>query len=161
MNRIEMIREYVDDVLLRVPDPYQRRCGYLHLYGVAQACVLIALKRGENAELATVAGMLHDIYTYSTMDARDHAAKGAAMAREILASMQAFTDSEIDAICAAIGVHSDKEREHSSLAEVLVDADVMQHCLYSPLLDVSLHERPRFARLKSEFGLPSCCGAIR
>ena len=40
----------------------------MHLYGVSQACVLIALKRNENAELAAAAGMLHDIHTYATMD---------------------------------------------------------------------------------------------
>lgn len=153
MNRIEKVREYVDSVLLNVTDAYVRRCGYLHIYGVAQACALIALKRGENAELATIAGMLHDIYTYSTMDPRDHAVKGAVMAREILASMQAFSDSEIDAICAAIGSHSDKRNKHCAFGEVLLDADVMQHCLYNPLFDVSEHERQRFEDLKSEFGL--------
>jgi len=153
MNRIERVREHVDSVLLRMTDAYERRCGYLHLYGVAQACALIALRRDENAELATIAGMLHDIHTYSTMDPQDHAVKGSAMAREILGSMQAFSEGEIDAICAAIAAHSDKKSEHSAFVEVLVDADVMQHCLYNPFLDVSEHERQRFEALKSEFGL--------
>lgn len=153
MDRIERVRVYVDAVLLRVGDPFERRCGYLHLYGVAQACAFIALRRRENVELATIAGMLHDIYTYSTMDARDHALKGAGMAREILASMQAFSDSEIDTVCAAIRSHSDKKNKHSAFAEVLIDADVMQHCLYNPFLDVAEHERQRYEGLKSEFGL--------
>jgi HD superfamily phosphodiesterase len=153
MDRIKLVREYVDDVLLRITDAFGRRCGYLHLYGVSQACALIALRRGENVELATIAGMLHDIYTYSTRDARDHAVKGAAMAKEILTSMQVFSDGEIDAVCAAIHSHSDKQREHPSFVEVLVDADVMQHCLYNPLVDVSEHERQRYENLRSEFGL--------
>jgi len=153
MNRIERVREYVDDVLLRMTDTFARRCGYLHLYGVSQACALIALKRRENVELAIVAGMLHDIYTYSTGDARDHAVKGAVMAKEILMSMQAFGDSEIEAICAAISSHSDKRSRHSTFAEVLVDADVMQHCLHNPLSDVAEHERQRYEGLKAEFGL--------
>jgi predicted hydrolase (HD superfamily) len=153
LNRIERVREYVDRVLLSITDAYVRRCGYLHIYGVAQACALIALRRGENAELATIAGMLHDIYTYSTMDPREHAVKGAVMAREILASMEVFSDSETGAICAAICSHSDKSNKHSSFAEVLVDADVMQHCLYNPLFDISEHERQRFGDLKCEFGL--------
>ena len=152
-NRIESVREYVDDVLLNISDAFVRRCGYLHVYGVAQFCALIALRRGENAELATIAGMLHDIYTYSTMDPRDHAVKGATVGREILASMQVFSDTEIGAICAAIGSHSDKSSKHSCFVEVLVDADVMQHCLYNPLFAISEHERRRFEDLKSEFGL--------
>ena len=70
MNRIEKVREAVDAVLLNIADAGERRCGYMHLYGVSQACVLIALKRNENAELAAAAGMLHDIYTYATMAPR-------------------------------------------------------------------------------------------
>jgi hypothetical protein len=50
MNRLEEVREYVDSVLLNMTDVVERRCGYLHLYGVSQACALIALKRNENVE---------------------------------------------------------------------------------------------------------------
>lgn len=50
MNRIEKVREYVDNVLLNMTDTKERRCGYLHLYGVSQACTMIALKRNENVE---------------------------------------------------------------------------------------------------------------
>jgi len=57
-NRLETLRQYIDDVLQSMPDIFDRRCAYLHLYGVAQACALIALKRGEDVELATMAGRL-------------------------------------------------------------------------------------------------------
>ena len=60
MNRIEKVREVVDEILLHMTDDEERRCAYLHLYGVSQACALLALKRGEDVELATIAGMLHD-----------------------------------------------------------------------------------------------------
>lgn len=153
MNRIEKVREYVDSVLLQMSDTTERRCGYIHLYGVSQACTLIALKRNENAELATIAGMLHDIYTYSTMDSKDHAHKGAAMAREILTSLQSFADNEIDMICNAIYNHSSKGSKQSSFDEVLIDADVLQHCLYNPLFDVAEHEKQRYENLGLEFGL--------
>ncbi|WP_077609755.1 HD domain-containing protein [Clostridium sp. Marseille-P2415] len=153
MNRIEKVREYVDIVLLNMSDPAERRCGYLHLYGVSQACAMIAIKRSENVELATIAGMLHDIYSYSTLDTKDHAHKGSLMAREILNSLCIFDSKEIDMICSAIYNHSRKGVRHSSFDEVLIDADVMQHCLYNPLLDVAEHEKVRFENLKSEFGL--------
>lgn len=51
MNRIEKVREYVDTVLLNMSDAFERRCAYLHLYGVSQACAMIALKRNENVDL--------------------------------------------------------------------------------------------------------------
>ena len=153
MNRIEKVREYVDQVLLHMTDVGERRCGYLHLYGVSQACALIALRRRENVELATIAGMLHDIYSYSTMDTKEHAHKGSVMARDILTSLQCFTNEEIDMICSAIYHHSSKAVKHSSFDEVLIDADVLQHCLYNPLFEINEHEKNRYANLMTEFGL--------
>ncbi|MHB1153930.1 MAG: HD domain-containing protein [Eubacteriales bacterium] len=153
MNRIEKLREYVDTMLLHMSDTTERRCGYLHLYGVSQACVLIAIKRGENAELAAIAGMLHDIYSYSTMNTKGHAHKGSVMAREILTSLQIFADDEIDMICTAIYNHSSKGSRYSAFDEILIDADVLQHCLYNPLFDVAEKEKQRYENLKSEFGL--------
>mgnify|MGYP000843912860 CR=1 FL=1 len=153
MNRIEKVREYVDNILLNMSDVRERRSGYLHLYGVSQACTMIALKRGENAELATISGMLHDIYSYATMDTVEHAHKGSVMAREILNSLDMFSDGEIEMICSAIHNHSYKGKIHASFDEILIDADVLQHCLYNPLFEVEEHEKLRFENLKSEFGL--------
>ena len=153
MNRIEKVREYIDDVLLNMTDFTERRCGYLHLYGVAQACTMIAMKRNENAELATIAGMLHDIYYYSTLDSKDHAHKSSLVTSEILKSLNIFDDYEITKICSAIYNHSSKGVKHSSFDEVLIDADVLQHCLYNLLFEVAEHEKERFEKLKLEFGI--------
>ncbi len=153
MDRIEIVRTYVDNVLANRPDAEERRCGYLHLYGVAQACAMLAMKRGENVELAVIAGMLHDISTYSTGDSTDHAQRGAVMAGEILRSLDRFTDEEIDLICGAIRNHSCKGETHSAFDEVLIDADVMQHYFYNPLLDGIEKEKARGEKLKKEFGI--------
>ena len=93
MNRIEKVRKVVDEILLNMADNDERRCAYLHLYGVSQACALLAKKRKQNVELAVMVGMLHDIYSYATMDTCDHAHKGAEMAREILESLKIFADN--------------------------------------------------------------------
>lgn len=68
MDRIEKVREIIDELLLTMTDYEERRCAYLHLYGVSQACALLSIKRKENVELAIIAGMLHDIYSYANMD---------------------------------------------------------------------------------------------
>lgn len=153
MSRIEQVREVVDDILLHMSDAVERRCAYLHLYGVAQACALIAQKRGEDVELAVTAGMLHDISSYATMDSTDHAHKGAGMAEKIMKSLNAFTEEEIKIVCTAIYNHSDKDLSHTSFDEVLKDADVMQHCLYNPLFPVKEQEKVHWEKLKVEFGL--------
>ena len=61
MDRVEAVRQMVDEALRQQPDVEERRCGFVHLYGVAQSCGLLALKRGLDPELCTLAGMLHDI----------------------------------------------------------------------------------------------------
>ena len=153
MDRIEKVREVVDEILLKMTKDEARRHAYLHLYGVSQACALLALKRKEDVELAVIAGMLHDIYTYANLDSRDHAHKGAEMAREILDSLHIFEEDEKDLICTAIYNHSDKSMIHSWLDEILKDADVMQHVLYNPLFDIKQQERKRFELLQKEFGI--------
>ena len=152
-NRIEILREYIDSVLLNMTDTFERRCAYLHLYGVSQSCALIALKRGENVELATMAGMLHDFYTYKCMDSKNHAEKGGLLAREVLNELNLTDDNETNSICSAIHNHSSKGSGHSAFDEVLVDADVMQHCLHNITMPVMEHEKDRFEKLKNEFGL--------
>lgn len=152
-NRIEILRTYIDDLLLNMSDVEERRCGYLHLYGVSQACALIAIKRNENVELATMAGMLHDLYSYKMMDTKDHAEKGAILAREILEGLKLTNEHETALICSAIKHHSSKQKVHSAFDEILKDADVMQHCLYNPLFKVMTHEEERYQKIKREFGL--------
>ena len=147
------VQEYFINILLNMIDVEERRCAYVHLYGVAQACALIALKRGEKAELATMAGMLHDIYSYAKMDTKDHAHKGAVLAKEILTSLQITNEAETKVICDAIYTHSEKELVHSDFNEILIDADVLQHCLYNPIFEIMPHEKSRYEKLKIEFGI--------
>lgn len=153
MNRIEILRQYIDNILLNMQDDEERRCAYIHLYGVAQFCALIALKRGENAELSTMAGMLHDIYSYAKMNTKDHAHKGAILAREILTSLKITNEDETKIICDAIYMHSEKELMHSAFNEILIDADILQHCLYNPMFQINSHEKNRYKKLKIEFGI--------
>ena len=156
-NRIEVLRKYIDDILLNMTDTEERRCAYLHLYGVSQACALIALNRGENVELAMMAGMLHDFYTYNEtvnfMNKKSHAENGAILAREILNELKLTSHEETDIICSAIYNHSSKGGKFSGLDEVLIDADVMQHCLYNFTFPVMEHEKTRFEKLVKEFSL--------
>ena len=153
MNRIETVRKVVDGILLNITDDEERRCAYIHLYGVSQACAILAAKRGGNAELAVISGMLHDIYTYAAMDSADHAHKGAIMAKELLTDMDIFDDNEIDMICTAIYNHSDKKAVHDSMDELLKDTDVMQHALYDPTSVVKNDERERFDAVARELGI--------
>ena len=151
-DRIERVRDIVSSLLEEIPDPAFRREGYVHMFGAAQACVFLAMKRGEDVELAACAGYLHDIATYTTGDSTGHAGRGAEIAGEILRETGIFTEKETEKISAAIRCHSDKKNKHGPLEEILKDADVMQHFLYDPGY-VSKKDKDRYKKLRKELGL--------
>lgn len=155
MNRIEAVRDKINILIEKNSDPQIKRIAYVHLYGVAQACALIAAKRGLNSELAVIAGMMHDIYAYTSGDRINHAERGAAICRSIMTDMRIFSYDEIKMVFSAVYHHSDKSAVHTPFDELLKDADVMQHCYYDPLYAPEPHESERFLKLKNEFALYS------
>jgi hypothetical protein len=50
-------------------------------------------------------------------------------------------------------VLSDKDVVYSDFNEVLIDADVFQHCLYNPMVEIMPHEKNIYENLKAEFGI--------
>lgn len=153
MNRVERIRSVVDTILAQQPDAVERRCGFVHLYGVAVACGLLALKRGLDPQLCTTAGMLHDIWAYKVGDPTNHAELGCAEARRLLQDTGEYTDAEISLICEAISNHSSKDHIHGEMSELLKDADVLQHYLYNTSLPRHESHTARLAGILSELGI--------
>jgi len=151
-DRTERVRQVVDEVLCGQKD-FVRRAGFIHLYGVAQFCALLALLRGLDAERSTVAGMLHDLATYQTGDATDHGRRSAVLAREILSDLGCFAEDEIATICAAIAHHRIKDQVHDAYDELLKDADVLAHTLYNTQLPPIEKERARLPSLWRELGI--------
>jgi HD superfamily phosphodiesterase len=115
---------------------------------------VIAEKRGEDSELASMAAMLHDIAAYVNGTYDDNAHRGADMAKEILLRNALAKPKEIDIICSAIYHHDDKLVRDEPLAEVLKDADVMHHTFNDLAKPVKEKELARYLALRQEFGLP-------
>lgn len=155
MDRLEQVRGLVDYMLIRQSDDVERRCGYVHLYGVSAICALLALKRGLDVQLATVAGMLHDFSTYQRNDSSDHDRFSAREARRVLGEVGRFSEQETEAICQAILHHRAKGEVHAPLDELLKDADVLQHYLYNPGFKQQASEEPRIAAVLAELGVMS------
>jgi len=151
MNRLESVRHLVDRILHSGSDPEACRSGFVHLYGVSAAATLLAHLRGLDAELAAVAGMLHDVAAYETGEEEDHAARSAERARELLTDLGGFAAEEIGAIVRAIACHSEKGSIDTAFAELLKDADVLQRYLYDPA--VPAHPRHRVRRDRLVAGL--------
>lgn len=145
MDRITCVQNYVNRLLDASLSVSEHRIACVHLYGVAEIAALLALQRGVDPELASAAGLLHDISTYATGDSRNHAGRSAAMARSCLRSSGLFTEDETSAVCNAIAHHSDKSATHAPLDELLKDADVLQHSLHNPCQPPTEKDAPRFA----------------
>ena len=155
MSRIKDLQKYIHKVLKGMDDNQKRAAAVAHLHGVSLAAVMIAKKRGENAELAAMAGLLHDLYAYKSGSYDDHAHKGAEYARKLLEELGITSADETDIICSAIWHHDSKAEVDSPMDEILKDADVIHHSLGDPTKEIKPHELARYNRLCSEFGFRS------
>jgi predicted hydrolase (HD superfamily) len=151
MGRLKDLRKYVDSELNKMEDEDKRNGAIVHLYGVSLAATMIAKKRGLDAELASMAAMLHDLYAYKSGSYDDHAHKGAELARQILGELGLTDESETEIICSAIYHHDDKLVVDSPMDEVLKDADVIHHCMNDLSKPIKDKEEARFEKLCDEF----------
>ena len=149
MSRIAAVRQYIRDAMVTagVDDRYGY---YSHVESVAALCAMLASKRGENPELATMVGLLHDIHTIIHLDSANHAEKGAVLVHEILENLNITNADETDIICTAIRNHSAKAATHSPFTEILIDADVLHHHLFDVTQPIAEHEKPRLDSLYRE-----------
>ena len=151
MNRLELVRNEIDFILMNKKDDEERRDGYIHLYGVAQNCSILAIKRGLDIELCTIIGMLHDIHTYKVGYVKEHAVLGATEAENLLKGLELFTDEEIEIVRNAISNHSDKKTKHDKYSELLKDADVLQDSLYNTSFEIK--HKKRLKKIFKNFGI--------
>ena len=153
MGRIKEVRKYVNKQLAKMDDQDDALKAAGHLYGVSMSAQLLAQKRGENAELVGIAGLLHDLYAYESGSYDDHAHKGADLAREILGKLGIMTPEETDIICSAIYHHDDKASVDAPVDEILKDADAMHHIYNDLSREVKEKEADRYRKIKTELGI--------
>lgn len=153
MSRIRELQKQVHKVLERIEDGDKRAKAAAHLHGVALAATMLAMKRGQDAELAAMAGLMHDLYAYKSGSYDDHARLGAEYAEKLLSKLQITAPEETQIICAAIRRHDNKADVDGPMDEILKDADVIHHTLGDPTKAVKPHEQARYEKLCRELGL--------
>jgi len=151
MNRLQLVRAEIDELLLTQPNVQARRDGYVHLYGVAQNCALLAIKRGLDIELCTIMGLLHDIYTYKFEYVKNHGVLGAAEAENLLKKLDLFSEAEIELVKRAVRNHSNKKTKHDKYSELLKDADILQNTIYRSEIEVK--HKDRLKKVFRNFGI--------
>jgi len=127
-NRVDRVRSYVNNIFDNIEDNEKRRTAYVHSYGVSQCCSLLAAKRGLNSELATIIGLLHDVYRFKTGITELHSQNGAEMVRVAFKYdlKDLFSDEEQTIIKSAIYHHANKDLVHDEYDELLKDSDILQ-----------------------------------
>ena len=151
MNRLHTLKEEVDKIIHGFPEKNER-FFFSHLYSVCDYCIIIAIRRNLNVELAGACGLLHDIGELYTEDSKEHTELGAIVSEKILKSINVFNYEEIDTILKAIRKHSQKNTYDGPYEEVLKDADVMYHCLFDPGDLIREKDLRRYLKLLREFG---------
>ena len=111
-TRLDEARTLIDSIIMGIENEADKRGAYVHLYGTGLMASLIAPKRGysrEIAELAEIAGTLHDVLTCvdRETDTDNHAHPSADYVREnVLDHLGSFTDEEKEMIYSGIYNHS-------------------------------------------------------
>ena len=123
MDRISRVKSLLDALHLPV-------FAMEHLLETADYCLKLAELRGENGELACIAGLLHDVMFYLSGSPLNHARRSADWAWEQLRELGCFDEEELKQIHGAIYLHSDKDIVHGPLEEILKDADILQKRQY-------------------------------
>ncbi|MCL6458367.1 MAG: CHAP domain-containing protein [Gorillibacterium sp.] len=153
MHRLETIRSYVNQIISGIDNPSDKENATIHLYGVSSVCAILALKRGLDAELAAIAGLLHELYFYKTGVRPFHQHSCAEMMRPILREMGQLTANEQQLILSAIYHHGDQAHIHDPYDEILKDADAIQPFLFEAGLGLAYSSLPRLMKVAKELGL--------
>ena len=154
-TRLDSVRAVLDEIINGIPGQEERRGAYVHLYGTGLMAATLALKRGfdrETAELAEIAGMLHDLLCYADpeQDTDDHAEKCAEfIGSHVFPRLHCFTEEEEALLLDAVRRHSDKSRTDTPFDELLKDADCAHHALRNPMEDL-FYSIPRVRRVVDE-----------
>lgn len=152
MDKLNVLRALMNERIAAADDPAYIAYYYDHLYGVSTCAMLLARRRGLDAQLAGAMGLVHDIWTLTTGDAHKHGEKGAPLAHALVLEA-GYTIEEADTVADALRHHSDKADLHGPYAELLKDADTLQPWLARGEAGNPDRAR-RMAQMAAELGLP-------
>ena len=153
MDRLAQVQREVDEILLTAPNEAWKSKFCVHLYGVAGCAALLALKRGQDAELASVAAMLHDISAVGRGNYDDHCELSAKMAEEIFSRLNIFSAEETALVATAIRNHDFRAEKHCEFDELLKDADILCPYLLNVNRGVNVNAHVRLANMRAELGI--------
>ncbi|MBI3034680.1 HD domain-containing protein [Candidatus Woesearchaeota archaeon] len=149
LTRSEKIQRKVVELILesKIPDE-TRESSFVwelkHSSGCCQVGRILAQKRSLDIELSEIICILHDIAVIVEGSYKDHAKRGAEIAKKMLEESGYFSREEIGLITEAIAHHSEKQAYTGNpYVELAKDADVFDCSLYQNAKGFYLLHKPK------------------
>ena len=125
-KRLESVRGFIQEMLLATENPSKKHEAWVHLFGVSNFASMLAMRRGQDSEVAAIAGLLHRFYFYKTGIKDFYGPNSADTVRPILRSTQIFTDEEMSVILQSIFYQEARHLVHGAFEEIIKDAILLQ-----------------------------------
>lgn len=145
---------YADAIMNRIEEPEWRIRALGHSHAVAALAALLARRRGLDADVAAVCGILHDLAAYERRSYEAHAAYGAQRALEVLRELGETEASVLECVRSAILRHDDLRETDGPMDEVLKDADLLDNAQLKAPQELKAWEAERLRRVYEELGMP-------
>ena len=146
---LKKVDEYTQQTMERdYPLDWER----VHIGSCAGIGQLLALKRGDDTELAAIACAVHDYGRLVTGKQANHAENSYAPLKEFLSECGFFSAQEIEILAQAAKCHSNKHEVGTPLQEIVKDADVLDCYHYGQELSRP-EQRQRLEQVYRELGL--------
>jgi hypothetical protein len=152
-KRLNSVRVLVQEMILSMSCAVRSQEASAHLNGVATFASMLAMKRGQNQELAAVAGQLHGYYYYKTGITEFSGPNSAEAVRPLLRELNIFTKEEQNTILQAIFHQGDRSRIHGPYEEIIKDAYLLQLFFQNTSSIVSQEDTPRLRTVLDELGI--------
>ena len=152
-KRFESIKILVDEMLFSIESMVNRHEATVYLYGVSTFASMLAIKRGQNPELAAIAGLLHDYYVFKTEIAEFPGPNSAETVRVIIRDIGMFTEEEQITVLRSIFYQDDSSRSHGPYQEIVKDAIILQLYFQNSARRLRQMDVNRLREVLSELGI--------
>ncbi|WP_339209039.1 CHAP domain-containing protein [Paenibacillus sp. FSL K6-3182] len=154
-HRMESIRFFVQELISSINNEAKKQEASIRLFGVASLASMLAMKRGQDAELASTAALLHRYYDYKTGISEFCGLNSAESVRPFIRDLDLFTKEEQNIILRAIFYYEDRSRSKGPYEEILKDAYLLQLYLHQPNHCFDQGGKSRLEKVLNELMIPA------
>lgn len=153
-KRLDRVRSLFYKNLFTVESSLERQEAWIQLSGVSSFASMLGMRRGQDPEIAAIAGLLHNYYYVKTGIQSFPGHNSADAVRPILRSSELFTEEEMTIILRSVFYQDDRQRSHGPYEEIMKDAILLQMYFHNTDNLVSTTDIHRLQNVFKELGMP-------